>query len=208
MSSSRFADRLLERAGETGAVVSPQHVLQFERYYDLLRRWNRKINLTALPLDLSPVDETLDRLFLEPVVAAGFIEDEPLVYFDLGSGGGSPAIPLRIVRDRLLLTMVEARERKAAFLREVVRHLELTGVGVLTSRIDELPSTTEHIADVVTVRGVRPDGKLIGAIRTLLKENGRLVTFGVAAVPEGFVLTQQRQLKGNVSGLNLLRCRS
>ncbi|MBW8866026.1 MAG: class I SAM-dependent methyltransferase, partial [Acidobacteria bacterium] len=100
-----------------------------EQYFSLLARWNPKVNLTALPLN-PPGDETFDRLFVEPVVAAAHIEplnfrDAPLKWIDLGSGGGSPAIPLKIVRPSWHLTMVEAKERKAAFLREAIRALRL-----------------------------------------------------------------------------------
>ena len=70
-----------------------------DAYYRLLARWNRTINLTALSLD-PLADEALDRLFIEPLAAAPYIREAldvtPLsVWFDLGSGGGSPAIPLK-----------------------------------------------------------------------------------------------------------------
>ena len=86
-----------------------------EAYFQLLTQWNAKINLTALPLD-PPTDETFDRLLVEPLAASKQIPTHtPSVWFDLGSGGGSPAIPLKIARPALRLTMIESKERKSAF---------------------------------------------------------------------------------------------
>lgn len=207
MSESPFASRLLERAAQTGTALSDVQALQLERYYELLRRWNRRMNLTSLPLDASPSNDTLDRLFLEPLVAVAFIEDEPLQCVDLGSGGGSPAIPLKIAREQLVLTMVEARERKSAFLREAVRHLELTNVTVLTGRAEALPGTMNNLADVVTLRAVRLDAELTASIRALLKPTGYLVTFGLMAELRGFLLTQQLRLKDTDSVVSLFTVR-
>jgi 16S rRNA (guanine527-N7)-methyltransferase len=157
---------------------------QMEDYFDLLRRWNNTINLTALPLDELP-ERTIDRLFIEPLIAAQFVEDRPLSWFDLGSGGGSPAIPLKIVRRASDLTMVESRERKAAFLREVVRSLELPSVKVLAERLETLPLDLEACpADLVTIRAVKLNQELLETVSGLLKPGGRLLLFTVAKVAE------------------------
>jgi len=95
-----------------------------ETYYRLLAQWNVKINLTALPLQ-PPTDSTFDRLFIEPLLAAELVPDLPGIWFDLGSGGGSPALPLKLIRPSLSLTLVESKTRKAAFLREALRALKL-----------------------------------------------------------------------------------
>jgi 16S rRNA (guanine527-N7)-methyltransferase len=150
---------------------------QMEGYFDLLRRWNRTINLTALPLDEFP-ERTIDRLFIEPLIAAQFVETGPLTWFDLGSGGGSPAIPLKIVRSASDLTMVESRERKVAFLREVVRTLELPHVKVLAERLETLPLNLETSpADLVSIRAVRLDNDILETVSGLLKPGGRLLLF-------------------------------
>ena len=74
-----------------------------EAYFRLLAHWNAKINLTALPLD-PPTDETLDRLLVEPLAAARQIRRCAAASGSTsGSGGGSPAIPLKIARPALRL---------------------------------------------------------------------------------------------------------
>jgi 16S rRNA (guanine527-N7)-methyltransferase len=159
--------------------VTAPEIEQIEMYYGLLTRWNRAINLTALQLD-PPSTGTLDRLLIEPLAAATSIPDEPGQWIDLGSGGGSPAIPLKIVRPQLRLTMVEARERKAAFLREAVRDLALTDVEVLTERFETLSNRLDLAGrhTLVTVRAVRIDVSLLSLARWLLVPGGRLFLFG------------------------------
>jgi 16S rRNA (guanine527-N7)-methyltransferase len=172
-----FKERLSRRARKLH-VPLPQEVIEpFETYFRLLTRWNAKINLTALPLEI-PTDETFDRLFIEPLAAATFIDDAPGVWFDLGSGGGSPAFPLKMIRPALALTLVESKSRKAAFLREVVRTLKLTTTQVANVRVEDLEPAADRTAILVTVRAVRPDAALLAVAARLLREGGQLLLFG------------------------------
>src|SRR3954467_11057735 len=126
MTTIEFRDKLARRSRWAKAPITLNMLEPLEGYYRLLTHWNAKINLTALPLD-PPTDETFDRLLVEPLGAAKQIPTHtPAIWFDLGSGGGSPAIPLKIARPSLRLTMIESKERKGAFLREAIRTLELS----------------------------------------------------------------------------------
>jgi len=158
----------------------PQLFEPLETYYRLLARWNEKINLTALPLR-TPTDATFDRLLIEPIAAARYVPASGVVWFDLGSGGGSPAIPLKLVRPGARLTMVEARARKAAFLREAARLLSLRETVVENVRFEALGTGNDRqateSADLVTVRAVKVDGILIEAAAKLLAPGGRLLLF-------------------------------
>ena len=119
MTSLEFRDRIARRTRRAKAPIALNMLEPLEAYFRLLTQWNAKINLTALPLE-QPTDETFDRLLVEPLGAAKQLRaDASLIWFDLGSGGGSPAIPLKIARPALRLTMIESKERK--------RGLELTG---------------------------------------------------------------------------------
>jgi 16S rRNA (guanine527-N7)-methyltransferase len=92
---------------------------------------------------------------------------------------------LKIVRPRLRLAMVESRGRKAAFLREAVRTLELEETVVFGQRIEELASdpVAHGKADLVTVRAVRLDEDLIRSARTLLRIDGQLAFFTSTSEP-------------------------
>ena len=178
MTSLDFRDRLGRRADRAGISLAPETVEALELYFRLLSKWNAKINLTALPLD-QPTEETFDRLLVEPLAAARCITDRPGQWIDLGSGGGSPAIPLKIVKPSIGLTMIESKVRKAAFLREAIRTLGLTETTVADMRFEEYASKAEagSSADLVTVRAVRADKALFGVASRLLMPGGRLLLF-------------------------------
>jgi 16S rRNA (guanine527-N7)-methyltransferase len=175
-----FRGRLLSRAGRAGLTIAVPEIDQLEAYYQLLTRWNRRINLTALPLE--PLcDDTVDRLLLEPLAVASHVPDSSGEWFDLGSGGGSPAIPLKIVRPLLKLTMVEGRERKAAFLRAVTRELGIPDSSVINERLEALGRRPDlcGVASLVTVRAVRVDSSLLHTSCHLMsRDGGRLFLLG------------------------------
>lgn len=182
MNSAEFRAALFRRSRHAGVTIVPDLAELLEQYFRLLARWNVKINLTSLPL-AKPTDDTFDRLLIEPVRVALELEAAPKRWFDLGSGGGSPAIPMKLTRPMFDLTMVESKVRKAAFLRDAIRQLSLERTVVENSRFEMLVAepSLERVADLVTVRAVRVDEPLLQACRYLLREGGELVLFGFTA---------------------------
>jgi 16S rRNA (guanine527-N7)-methyltransferase len=144
-------------------------------FYELLSRWNRKINLTAL----DEPDAAIDRLLLEPVIAARHLPTSAKSLMDVGSGGGSPAIPLRLAAPRLALTMVEVKARKSAFLREAIRHLGLANATVETSRYEELLARPElhESFDVLSLRAVRVESEALTNLQAFVRPGGTLFLF-------------------------------
>lgn len=191
--SSDTARRLLERSAQSGLQLSVPLAEKLVTYYDLLQRWNRKINLTAL----ADSDQAIDRLLLEPVAGASALPQSPRL-IDLGSGGGSPAIPLALALSAPLLVMVESRTRKAAFLREALRVLELTG-SVENSRFEDLAqqATYRQAMDLVSVRAVRVDASTLDVAASFLAANGRIALFE-SADTEPPRLPPMLSLAGNV----------
>lgn len=98
---------------------------------------------------------------------------------DVGSGGGSPAIPMKIAIPSLALTMVESKTRKSAFLREAVRQLGLADAVVETARAEDLLTRPElhESQDFVTVRAVRVEQRLLVHIQAFLRLGGRILLF-------------------------------
>ena len=147
-------------------------------YVDLLVKWNRKINLTSL--DIDPItDSAIDRLLVEPVMASGFVSNPAALVIDLGSGGGSPAIPFKIQLPQAKMRMVESRSRKCAFLREASRYLGLSDTVIEESRFEQLRANAylKSSADIITVRAVRIDDELTQLVHWLLVPGGRIFRF-------------------------------
>jgi 16S rRNA (guanine527-N7)-methyltransferase len=144
-------------------------------YYRLLTRWNQKINLTGFDLEGT---EAIDRLLVEPLIAARFVRPEARRGIDIGSGGGSPAIPLALVLPTVSMVLVEAKTRKSAFLREALRSLELEGE-VVTARFEELlvePGLHES-HDLLTIRAVRLEPRTLFGLQAFVRPGGELLLF-------------------------------
>jgi 16S rRNA (guanine527-N7)-methyltransferase len=167
--------RLNRRAARSGVFLPTDLSDRFVAYYELLAHWNRKINLTAL----DDPDEAIDRLLLEPLLAARYLPSQKTQIMDIGSGGGSPAIPLKLTAPLSFLTMVEVKARKSAFLREAIRVLELTNSTVETSRYEELLTRPElHEAfEVLTLRAVRVELRSLMTLQAFLRPGGLLFMF-------------------------------
>jgi 16S rRNA (guanine527-N7)-methyltransferase len=126
----------------------------------------------------APSDEAVDRLLVEPVAAAVLARGSDRRLLDIGSGGGSPAVPLTIALQSVEMTMVEVRAKKAAFLREVVRSLNLPAT-VEAARVEDVARVGPAGAfDLVTFRAVRADQGLWEAVDRLLGVGGRVLWFG------------------------------
>lgn len=198
MSPPSLPDLIAARAALAGITPSAEQVDQLVAYYRLLDRWNQRVNLTGLPLSTRE-SPAIDRLLIEPLIASVDIDELPFTWFDFGSGGGSPAIPLKIMRPRSQLFMVEAKARKGAFLREAVSSLGLRNATVITGRIEDVAAPDSlGTADMVTIRAVRIDPEVLAAAYGVLKVHARLLVFRGAGTDSprlvGFALANERTL--------------
>ena len=185
MNPREFKDRLQRRARKAGLSVPADLTAKLDIYYQLLATWNKKINLTALNL-LEPNDEAFDRLLVEPLVAAKHAPVAPGRMLDVGSGGGSPALPFALACPHLALLMVESKTRKSVFLREAVRALDLATADVATARFEELLARPElHEAHhLVTIRAVRVETRILLSLQAFIRPGGQLFLFRGAAATD------------------------
>jgi 16S rRNA (guanine527-N7)-methyltransferase len=142
-------DTIRRALGEFQIALDDQQVLQIQQYMGILLTWNDKVNLTAIRDPL----EILYRHFCESMFAAVAVPVEKGRLADVGSGGGFPGLPLKIVRREMELILVESNVKKATFLAEVIRDLGLTDARVLVSRYEELGEELTPL-DLVCSRAV------------------------------------------------------
>ncbi len=175
--------RLLKRASRAGLFLTDELADGLVSYYELLYRWNRKINLTAL----ADGDPAIDRLLVEPLIAARYLPAvSSFLHIDIGAGGGSPAIPLYLAASGMELRMVEVKARKSAFLREAVRVLGLRRAVVENATYEELLARPElhESAQSVSVRAVRIETRVLTTLQAFLAVGGRLLLFRGPTGPE------------------------
>jgi 16S rRNA (guanine527-N7)-methyltransferase len=143
------ADLISKALGEFQIEATSEQITSIQRYMTLLLAWNDKINLTAIRDPL----EMLYRHFCESMYAAVAVPLQGGRLADVGSGGGFPGLPLKIIRPELHVFLIESNVKKATFLAEAVRELDVAEARVLVSRYEELG---EEIAplDVVCSRAL------------------------------------------------------
>jgi 16S rRNA (guanine527-N7)-methyltransferase len=183
--------RIGRRARRANIDIQAEQLGAHSEFLALLSAWNARMNLTAL----DDRDEAVDRLILEPVAAARLLQGATAL-LDVGSGGGSPAIPLKVQLPHVSLCMVESKIRKGAFLREAARKLGLADVRVESRRFEELltDAAVHECCDVVTIRAVRVQLSTLVATQAFLKPGGRLALFrgpGEDALPSVPTLTME-----------------
>ncbi|PYR91561.1 MAG: hypothetical protein DMF84_16725 [Acidobacteria bacterium] len=171
MESLALEQMLRDRARNHGVLVPDLLIPRLLAYYSLLARWNARMNLTSL----SDPQQAIDRLLLEPIKAGQSVPAGRAVV-DLGSGGGSPAIPLALACGARSLVMIESKARKAAFLREAIRHVGLAGT-VECARFEDVLPKMRKSADLVSIRAVRVDEGVLTLVRPALAAGGEALLF-------------------------------
>ena len=143
---------------------------QIRTYIDLLLRWNQKTSLTTVT---GPA-EILRFHFGESLLAVAAVPIRHGRLADVGSGAGFPAVPIRMASEDLEVILIESNQKKATFLAEVARELQLKNVEVRRSRMEDLHLSDEK-ADFVTARAVRIDGEFLDWSRKALNPTGSVV---------------------------------
>lgn len=149
--------------------VSRETIEKLEAYVALLRKWNPAINLVAR----STLDAAWDRHICDSAQVFFLLEDQPVHWLDIGSGGGFPGMVCAILAAELSphteFTFVESDKRKCTFLQTVAR-ASGADVRVVSERIEELEPQK---ADFVTARALAPLPVLLGFADRHLQAGGR-----------------------------------
>ena len=189
-----------QRPSEEPAFLTPAQIQSISTYIDILRRWNARINLTAVRTE----EEIVTRHFGESLFAAHHLfprtpsvsssvppassvvkdfdvpndqrptTNKRLTVADIGSGAGFPGIPIKLWAPEITLTLIESNHKKATFLREVIRALTLTDINVFSGRAEQLAATTPAAFDLVILRAVERFANIIPVAATLVAPGGRL----------------------------------
>ena len=170
---------MISSARELGLTISESHAEQFVRYLTHLITWNKTINLTAI-IDSK---EIITKHFLDSLVAlvsTNFRQDS--IVLDVGSGGGFPGIPLKIVRSDIQLTLVEPVQKKCSFLNSVIGLLQLRGVSTFAGTIEQYAKQAlNYSIDTVVVRALKFDD-IQKYIAALLTEKGKVILYRTSVI--------------------------
>jgi 16S rRNA (guanine527-N7)-methyltransferase len=167
----QLSDEAIEQALRPyGVSVAPPLCNQIRVYIDLLLRWNQKTSLTTV----TDPAEILRFHFGESLLAVATVPIRHGRLADVGSGAGFPAVPIRMVSAGLSAILIESNQKKATFLMEIVRALELDNVDVRRSRMDSV-SLAEAKADFITARALGIDATFLKWAHNSLNLRGSVV---------------------------------
>lgn len=170
---------LAEYVHLVGRTLTSTQFDQFASFADELNSWNQRINLTAItePREVA-IKHFLDSLF--GVLALPSHGTQRLI--DVGSGGGFPGIPLKIMMSDMPLSIVEPSSKKASFLLHLVGLLKLEQVAVLNSKIEDVARGDHGLDDPfsIVVRGLKI-GDRFSLFSSLLTKGERLILYGTSS---------------------------
>lgn len=154
----------------SGLELNNRQIWQISAYLDLVLKWNAKMNLTAV----REPGAIIQRHFGESLFAAGLIAPncgETKSLADVGSGAGFPGLAIKIALPQLNVTLIESQQKKATFLREVIRELAMQDAQVVNARAESFHQTS----DIVTLRAVESFDKSLRVASRLVGSGGELV---------------------------------
>lgn len=169
MDPSHIAELLRPFTGDVQ--LAPELLERLQRYLELLLKWNARVNLTAV----RGPEAIVARHFGESLFAARLLfpqarDRENVTMADVGSGAGFPGVPVKLWAPHIELTLIESQNKKAAFLREVLRTLKLDAAQVFCGRAEQW----EHTADTITLRAVERFERALPVTARLVRPGGRL----------------------------------
>ena len=147
---------------------------KFEKFKDLLLDYNNKFNLTAITDENGIyIKHFLDSLMGESLLPVGS------EVIEIGSGGGFPSIPLKIIREDLRFTLVESTGKKCEYLKAVVDKLEFDCVKVINARAEELGKDKNYREkyDFAVARAVARMNSLVEYCLPFVKVGGKFIAY-------------------------------
>ena len=160
--------------------LTEEQLKKFEKYYELLVFYNEKFNITAI----TEKEEVYKKHFVDSLLGVDKFINGRLI--DIGSGGGFPAIPLKIYNDSLDVTLVEATGKKCEFLKEVINALGLKGIKVINDRAETLVKKEgfREAFDYCSARAVAKLNTLLEYCLPFVKVGGEFIGYKGDATEE------------------------
>jgi len=167
--STEWEDIIIKGAKLFDVQIGSKEAGQFSTHAGELIKWNLKINLTAItdPLEVA-VKHFLDSLAPARIIPPGSS------MLDMGSGGGFPGIPLKVILPSLSVSLADSSRKKISFLKHVIRTLDLKGINACQARVESLSEHQERF-DVVICRAFSSLDKFIESALPVLAENGIII---------------------------------
>lgn len=161
-------------------------IVQFEEYFSMLIETNKVMNLTAIIEE----DDVAVKHFLDSALPEKFFPQNATV-IDIGSGAGFPALPLKIVRPDLKITMVDSLNKRIGFLNDVIEKLNIEGANAVHSRAEDFAKNNREKFDVAVARAVAPLNTLVEYLLPFVKVSGVCIIYKSSKLAEELTNSQK-----------------
>jgi 16S rRNA (guanine527-N7)-methyltransferase len=154
--------------------ITPTDIIleSFEIYLNELKKWSKVHNLTAIDDDIG----IIERHFLDSLLFLNVLPDDVNTLIDIGSGAGFPGIPLKIVNRRLKIWLIEPRQKKTAFLRNIISKLNLNDVKIIEKRVEDIIDGDIDVEiDAGVVRALFNVTDFVKMVTPIIKTNGLMI---------------------------------
>lgn len=168
-----FSSCLVSGLKSFGLTLTPEAVERLARYFTELVKWSKKVNLIAKGMDVGQIVEShfVDSLTILPQLGGAAPH-----LLDIGSGAGFPGLACKAAMPELLVTLVEPRLKRSSFLGHIVRTLGLTGVTILTCRIEDEAQLPSDLAfSHITGRAITEIGPFLQMVTRFAPTGARVI---------------------------------
>jgi 16S rRNA (guanine527-N7)-methyltransferase len=158
---------------ELGYIPETDRLNAFMTYLTELKKWNKAYNLTGLKKD----NDIIIKHFLDSLLYLKIIPGGEIKVADVGSGAGFPGIPIKIIRPEIDMYLIESSGKKSAFLKHIIRELQLKKIEVIEKRIEET-KVNQQIpvsVDVAVTRALFTVKDFIKKASHIVKQGGMLI---------------------------------
>jgi 16S rRNA (guanine527-N7)-methyltransferase len=170
--SKQWSDLIIDSAAGFQLELDQHHVNQFAVHAVELLQWTQKVNITTIR---DPIEIAVKH-FLDSLMPVGMMPEGAML-LDIGSGGGFPGIPLKVIIPSLSVTLIDASRKKVSFLKHVIRSLKLDKIQALHCRAEDLGDHPSYRCgfDVIISRAVTSLDFFVRLALPLLAEQGTII---------------------------------
>ncbi len=189
---NQWKEIIRKGAGDYGLELGPESLDLMAMHARELIRWNKKFNITSI---VDP-KQIATKHFIDSIAIAPHVPENASV-LDLGSGGGFPGFPLKVVRPDVRVVMADASRKRVSFLNFLVRQSGLESVRAIHARAEALAKDENHAGqfDVVTSRAFTALDRFVSLARPFLSKGGVILAMKGGAGEEEAGLLQESEYR-------------
>ena len=187
--SSQIAADLIKNAARIGITIDDCQLNSFLLYYGELITWNRQINL----ISENSVQDIVERHFVDSLIPIHYLNRQDGFLVDLGSGGGFPGVPLKIMLPEMTACLVDSSRKKTSFLSHLAVVLHLNNIEIIRGRIEDILTDARFsgIFDTVISRAAFKLAQLLVFSSYLLKQGGQLIAMKGANLQKELIAAER-----------------